>query len=300
MRAQPQVKLTGSFRLRDALHLGLELRIWVAFCVTILALFCARVSQTHALHPGNNGLPFHVFAVVFFSTLALYNLDGTLDAAVRAGGMGRRVHLALTAFSAMMLLWFARQLPPLALGFTFLGFILCAIYAVPLAWGGTPRALKAIPGIKGPFIGAAVATGVIWVPHLALVRPATPIVAVLTLVVGLYCTANAVLFDVPDRDIDERSGVPTIMLTRGLTGARRSCLSLCSAGILLWPLGLGVVGQSAISPSQLANLAALTCLGIVLTVASVRIQCTTPRSQVAWYVDGALLLPFVVQSLFGP
>jgi len=287
------------------LQRGLELRFWVAACVTGLALFSTRAL---ALAPS----PI-VLSLVFCATLALYNLDGSLDAPARGQSPARRnAHLVLTAVSGLAAAALLFRLPVPAALFTATGFLAAAAYAVPVAYAGWRRGPpKTWPGVKAPFVGLAVAVAVVFVPYLStgvsIGAPAGPALGSLgttpdvpaplasalwlTLALALACTANALLFDLPDLEEDRREGVPTVAHALGPRAAKRLAGALALASAALGGLGLASLSRG--------TRFGFVVLGVALLASSQRIRPGTSRVAVALWVDGALLLPAIAQRLVG-
>lgn len=269
--------------------MGLELRLWVATCVTGLAAFCAAVLGA----PSSHERSLVSLLVVFFSTLALYNLDGSLDAPGR--GLSRRAqraHVGLTAASLVIVGFLTSRLAPSALLLTALGLGACSLYAVPLAKKKRSPRLKTLPYLKAPFVGTSVAVAVVWVPLAGSTSPRPWSHAVgLTVVLALYCTANALLFDIPDREEDRRQRTPTIAARHGITRARRTSALLC-VGALFALLLLRLFDPSWLAASPGASLG-LGALGVYLIAASSLLDEHTRAATIAWLVDGGLLLPLV-------
>lgn len=273
---------------------GLELRLWVATCVAGLALFSVR----------SLGIPlsratWSAVGVTFLSTLALYNLDGSLDAPerssqtrARAGARRRWLHLGVTALSTIALLSLLGRLSTRALLLTSLGALVCGFYAVPLTpirrhTTAGPRALrlKSLPFIKAPFVGCAVGIATVWVPIVGQDASYSLSAAlVLTVVLSLYCTNNALLFDIPDVSEDERAQVPTLPACSGLAITRRWSRTLALTGASTSLVYAGLFGT-------IADGAGLLSLGGALLVFTELFHFRTSRRMVAWWVDGALLLP---------
>ncbi len=285
--------------LKSTLQLGIELRLWVAGCVTGLSVFSYRALTEGSLSEKDVFTSNAPFFVVFLSTLALYNLDGTLDAPRAGKARRRKVHLTLTAFSCAALFYFLIQLPALARTIALGGAIFSALYAIPLTWGRKRTSLKKIAGLKAPFVGVAVAVAVVIVPILSR-SPVVfwPAFSLLIITLALYCTANAFLFDIPDRQVDKLNDVPTQASLRGLDSTKRLCTVLCLAGMLFSLL----IGFTTIGPLKAAyqvnTAASLFFLGVLLLISSHRVNETTSRTAVAWRVDGALLVPYIVQFVF--
>ncbi len=229
--------------------------------------------------------------IVMASTLSLYNLDGTLDCPRHLADLKwrRRAHLALTILAGSWLVieltcWASLLALPIVLGFS-----MCALYAVRLVLGGRQVRLKAIPGLKGPFIGWAVGTAVLLAPWLVYGPKADPppLLPSLALLFGVssFCTANAMLFDFPDLTDDRRLGVPTIVSRAGLRSAKRTCASWIAIGI-----GATVfVDARARTP--------LAVLGVALVVALRLVHPTSRKATLALWVDGALTLSLIVRIL---
>lgn len=307
-----RVATAQEIRIRHVvLDWGIQLRLWVATCVTGLSLFSIQ-----ALGVAQEGTATTALAVIFFATLALYNLDGGLDAPkaparsprgspergvapanAAARDRRRRLHLAFTGFSGCVLLVLASRLSPRALLLTSGGALICSVYAVPLT--RTRRSsdrgfrLKALPFLKAPFVGCAVGTATVWVPLWAGDgRVQLSRALALTCALSFYCTANALLCDVPDIDEDERTGVPTLPLRWGLAGTRWTSRALITAGVLISAV---FAGQGTPSSHSIG----LFCLGAGLLTFTELIDFRTPRRTVAVWVDGALLLPVSFQLLVG-
>lgn len=283
--------------------IGIELRLWVATCVTALSTFCASAL---GVLPHEGGSP-EALGVVFSATLALYNLDASLDAKSRElSQQARRAHIALTCVSLAIVAWCASGMSLSAKLLTAAGIVACSLYAVPLPGRGVGQTrhrlpahahrLKAIPHLKAPFVGGAVSVAVVWVPVLGGNRPVDPSTGILiTGVLALYCTANAILFDVPDTSEDENERTPTIASNQGIEAAKSVSRRLCQTG-------LGLLALSSFFDTvdlSMTHALGLFGLGIYLVVAARRISDDSSRNGIAWLVDGGLLLPLVIVALAG-
>lgn len=280
-----------------ALDWGVELRLWVATCVTGLSLYSARASGLVLDRTTISAL-----AITFFATLALYNLDGSLDAPTRhavadaaEGNTLRRLHLALTGLASISLLVLVAQLSLRALLLTGGGALVCSLYAIPVTL--TRKAstssfrLKALPFLKAPFVGCAVGTAVVWVPLWANGGRVSFLQAIaLTSALAFYCTANALLFDIPDVEEDDQTGVPTLPVRWGLHRTRWVNRALVTAGLLSSVAFAALFGADS-------HAVGLFCLGFALLAFTESFHFRTPRRTVALWVDGALLLPLSFQVL---
>jgi len=280
----PQVEPKNVARLTALI--GLELRFWVAICVTALSTFAVRALEVRTDGPTTSW-------VIFFATLALYNLDGTLDGSRRTERAGRKVHLTVTAVAFAVTLSLASLLPLAARLTTCLGIVLSGLYALPLSGAPRPKRLKRIPGLKAPFIGFAVAIAAIWVPLLSAasgrewIALTRPVPWGLTLALGLLCTINALLFDIPDQAEDVESGVATVVVTRGLRFTRQLVIGVALlAGLILILL-----------PLPLSTRAAPLGLATGLAVSAWGTSESTRKSTIAWGVDGLLLVPLILLEL---
>lgn len=265
-------------------------RLWVALCVTALSAFCVESLPPFAQHAATPSVPW----VIFFATLALYNLDDALDPNVQ-GPRWSRVHAGLTVAAVCALLALLRPLPLRVSIFVGLGFIASAGYAMPLPAGR--RGLKSIPGLKAPFVGTAVAISCVGVPALcALPLPPSrnhdwALSAVLALCLGTLCTANALLFDTPDRRQDRARGVPTLIRARGIRRTKTRCALLCAAGM---SFASWVPSLTAGSSPAWGIAWALWVWGAALGLATVLVRHTTTKDALAGWVDGSLLIPLAV------
>ncbi len=286
------------------MELGLTLRIWVAVCVTSLAAFCQFAWESWGALSTPKWL---VLGVVFLSTLALYNLDDTLEA-LKTGSnskSSRSGHLTLTLLSGLGLLFCLPALPTptclLCLG----GLGLAALYAVPSRKPATGL-VKTLPGLKAPFVGVAVAVASVWVPGLThsenhrnlftFVRREALSAGLLTLVLALLCTTNAILFDIPDREADSALGISTLPVEIGVRKSARRCLLLLACASVLW---LSAATTGILAPTPLTVHAGLAALTIALSLFCFLTNEHTSKTFVAFWVDGALVLPLFVVVLFG-
>lgn len=277
--------------VRRLLRLGLEFRLWVALCVTALCLFCEQT-----LFGTSNGPSVVYFGssarIVMASTLALYNFDGVIDCQIRhtPGKKRASTHLALTILASLWLLFELVHvgtwlMPPIVVG-----FVACTSYAIRLVILGYPIRLKTVPGLKSPFVGTAVGIAVVLVPLLCD-GPQMPAhlfdssTASLAASLCCLCTANAQLFDLPDLVSDQNDGVKT---TPVLLGEKVSKL-----------IGLGWISLGAAFGAMTEPLTRypLFVLGFVLFLATGVVKKTSPKSQVAFWVDGALCLPLFVRTI---
>lgn len=276
---------------------GLHLRLWVALAVGSLAAFVELASGSVANLASANG----TLAVVFFSTLTLYNLDGRIDEGEKLSPSTarRRAHLILSLSSLAALVWCASSLSTIAQVLTAFGVGLSSLYVLPSSWGSSRGGIKMLAGIKSPFVGVAVSTAVVWLPFLGSGAPFfSPIFLVLWITLALYCTANALLFDVVDHREDAARQVPTVAVHRGIHTAKRRALGLASAGFLVAPLLVLSVGGAALLSKEVSNLLALAGLGLFLLVAAWRVDEQSSRDHIAWLVDGGLFIPLVVRLLW--
>lgn len=303
LSSEEQTFSVGQTRVPESvLDWGLELRLWVTTCVCGLSIFSARALGLQLSESTASGL-----GIVFFATLALYNLDGSLDARHRfePGDFSRSrrhkgLHLALTCLSCVPLCVLGRHLSVQALILTGGGVLLCGSYVIPTsllskapAFSMDLSRVKTTPFMKAPFVGCAVGIAAVWVPlwaHGGSVPSGRALV--LTCALSLFCTANALLFDIPDTSEDRRAGIPTLPVRLGLGPTRSVCRLLISCGLLFsaWVF--------ATSETRLGTLG-LFCLGAGLFVATRQVDFGTSRRSVALWVDGALLLPVVFQYLLG-
>lgn len=271
--------------LKSIGNLGLQLRFWVAGSVTALAYYCQGALASPSLAKVKLGpVPLSTWGIIFLSTLALYNLDGSLDA--RPGTLRTRLHWALTTGSGVLLLPLLLTLPQGATALVASGLLLCSLYAVPWGPARQNRRLKSVPGLKAPFIGCAVAIAVVYFPLLTR-SPESPRVPDSLTLCGLLaclCTINALLFDIPDQAEDHQQQVPTLPTRWGIKPTLLSC-RLMSLGTLLSAVLL------------LERPLPLVCLALALLVACSLIDTKTAKSTVAFWVDGALMLPALVLLL---
>lgn len=271
--------------MRQLLQLGLELRLWVAVCVTTLSLFCEQIlfgADASIAHLGSSA------RIVMAATLALYNLDGTLDCLPLEPSKRhrRRAHLVLTIIASLWLQIELIQVGTWLMIPVFLGFLACSLYAFRLVVLGRPIQLKAVPGLKSPFIGSAVGTAVVLVPMLCTARQRPWLsAAVLAASLCCLCTANAQLFDFPDYLSDQSNGIRTIPLALGENLSQLVCIGWISLGLMFGAF----MDSSARYP--------LFALGCALLVATGLTKTTTRKTKVAFFVDGALCLPLFVRTI---
>lgn len=282
---------------------SIELRLWVAFCVTTS---CAFASGALGLEVTSA-----VLVCVAASTLAIYNLDGTLDLLhdqPDTRPLRFYAHAVLSGCALLVALTSSLFLNRSARTLVWMGLFLCGCYALHLPRllrprepayraGGARRslrtrvtAIKAIPGIKAPFVGSAVAVAVVWLPALAAgSRPNTIAAVVFCFSLACFCTANALLFDIPDVLEDTEHDVPTLPRLVGVVATRRSVALLCLSGIMT----MAMFGNFF----EAASVWGVFALGGVLLLSIPFIDSRTHRDSVALWIDGALILPWAVQSL---
>lgn len=282
---------------RKALDLGIQLRLWVALCVTSLAAFVSHVLCAPGARDASNR---SALSVIFFSTLALYNLDGSLDVSTHdLNGRPRRlIHILLTLASVCCLFALLPALPPIAAAVTTGGLLVCSFYAIPFRKEAFRKGIKFIPGMKAPFVGVSVASAVVWIVSLTSPRDVQFFPAlILWSTLSFYCTANALLFDLPDLGEDETGAVPTLALSRGVSVVQQRARRFALLGMLSWTLALLVSKGWRGILSRFDEFIALSTLGGFLVFFSYKVNEKTSRSYVAWFVDGGLLLPAAVYSL---
>ncbi len=268
-------------KIRSALIWSVELRFWVATCVTFLSTFASRALGVDA--------PLATFVVIFFSTLGLYNLDGSLDASERGARLWQKpIHWTLTALSVSGCAVAARLLPWPAVIILVCGLAICGTYALP--WRSRGRSVKRLPGVKAPFVGFSVASAAVFLPVLSVSDPPSWHASLwLTATLGLCCTQNALVFDIPDMAEDARCRVPTFPRAYGLGPTRGLSRALLIAAVLLL-----LMAPSSLAPGTEFGLLAL-CAALLL--GSSLVDPKTQKASVALGIDGALILPWAVLTL---
>lgn len=276
--------------LRLALRWGLQARLWVALCVAAQARFVEsllRGESSQEVVRSAASLPSFAVAFVFWCTLGLYNLDGTLDAAREERTVGRRrAHWLLTLVSAAAVTVLGFRASPEFVAIALPGLLGCALYAVRLVIRGRERSIKQLPYFKAPFVGGAVASATVLIPWSTSEAPlavTTGELAAVWLALCLVCLSNALLFDLPDRMQDRRAGVPTLAAEHGPGVTRRTARAAAGAASLA-----ALIAPSAARPGLL-----LVCAALVL--ATVIVSEQTPKSTLAIWLDGALLLPLLTR-----
>lgn len=247
---------------------------WVAAAVTSLASFSAHTLEFQA--------SLAALAVVFLSTLLIYNLDTAIDlialGEVARTRQKRALHLTWLSLVALLGLLTTLRWPTSALVLGGAGA--SCLYAVPL--GPRKLRMKALPGAKSVVVGSAVAIAVVLVPLVEHAVPWTTLTWSTLAFLGSLTVVNATLFDVRDVEQDRARGMRTLPLLLGLTGTRLA-------------LGLVVVaafGTFAALEPRLRQPAWLV-LGALLPL-SLWLGPRSPKSAYAWLVDGALFLPWLV------
>ncbi len=275
--------------LKLGLHFGLQFRFWVAICVGSLALFCEQtLAPTIAVDGGPTTTP----RVVAAATLALYNLDGTLDCPPEETERQRRrrAHWWLTLGSGLWLLTELLTWGSVWAGVIFICFCFCATYAVRLVVGGHTLQIKSVPGLKAPFVGGAVGSAAVAVPLLVRassdVAPRPDSMAVLlACALACFCSANALLFDLPDHREDLQMGVPTTATRHGVQSTRLQSRA--------WILAGAIISVGVAPPARLP----LWTLAAALLLATWLVDMKSRKSTLALWVDGALSLPLIVLNL---
>ncbi len=276
----------SSERISRLLDMLIDSRLWVASMITSLTLFAAL----------SLGLPprFLPLALVFFCGVGIYNVDHVVD--LPPGPRSRRARwLALVSLGAVLLL-LSRASHQLAL-LVILGALAACAYFVPLPFRGRRVRIETVPVFKPLLIGGAVSTAAVFVPLVdALTRaPRTldllpdylPEALYRTVVLGLWCGANTLLFDVRDVHVDRESGVATAPVARGV----RFTLWLVTALLVLATLAaeagyrLGVTSSpDARRGVEVAALCTLCCTWMIPT---------RRGALFALLVDGTLAVPLV-------
>jgi 4-hydroxybenzoate polyprenyltransferase len=270
----------------QALDVLIDSRLWVASMITCLTLFAAL---SLGLEP--RPLP---LALVFSCGVGIYNLDHVVD--LPPGPRSRRARaLALGSFCAVLLL-LTRASSELAL-LVILGALASCAYFVPLPFRGRRVRIETVPVFKPLLIGCAVSTAAVFVPLVdALTRPPATLEALprylpealyRTLVLSLWCGANALLFDVGDVHVDRERGVATAPVERGI----RFTLWLVTALLVLTTLAAETGYRLGLTSSpdarrgvEVAALSTLCCTWMLPT---------RPRVVFALVVDGTLAVPLV-------
>jgi 4-hydroxybenzoate polyprenyltransferase len=106
----------------------------------------------------------------------------------------------------------------------------------------------------------------------------------LTLSLGVLCTVNALLFDVPDVEEDRENTVPTVALSWGIGVNRRLSIAGCliACGLAWWGLDKPLP---------------VVAVALFLIFAALRITEKTKKTTIAFWVDGCLMLPLGAQLL---
>lgn len=248
--------------------------LWVAGAVTSLASFAAHELE----YPPSLA----ALAVVFFSTLLIYNLDTAIDLRPPPAASGARqvratrlIWLALAAVLGLLttMHWATSAL---VVG----GAAVCCLYAVPLG----PRGfrMKALPGAKSVVVGSAVAIAVVFVPLIehggAWPERCWPTLALL----GTLTLVNATLFDVRDLEQDRARGLRTLPVILGLKTTRLV-------------LGVGATASLSVLATlepRLRQPAWLLLAALLPLIAWLGPR--SPKSAYTWLVDGALFIPWLL------
>lgn len=269
-------------------------RIWVASCVAALCGFCALFLRLdEVLLPS--------LYLAFFATLCLYNLDDCFDCAQQPRASGRAgcaAHGWGAACAGLCVVGQLYQAGWLARSVIGGGLALCTLYGAPLLRASLRP--KRVGGLKAPFVGIAVALGVVLVPLClaGATRYWFQEVATFLLLftcLALLCTANALLSDVPDAAEDARRGIFSVAVRRGPRVARRRSRQLCGLCLLLI---LAWATVSFPSVPQLLSLCALFCAALALTAQAPHVSFASSRHQLALGVDAVLVIPLLLQGFF--
>lgn len=268
-----RVGLDVSLSLEGPLASLRESKLWVALAVTSLSAFAN-------LQLGLTGqLP--ALSVVFFSTLLIYNLDRYIDLTRPARSS---VSVRPAAMCAVSMVFLAFSLALCNFRTVLLvapGALVCALYAVPITRRGFR--LKAIPGTKSVFVGAAVSTAVVAVPLCSAEAGLTQSVLGVWLLLFAVAVLNATLLDVFDTPQDRLAGLPTLPMLLG----RSSCLRLVACVTLL--LG-GLATLITPSTSLAAAVTGAALVGLLWLFPKI-----TRRATLEFCLDGALLLPLIAE-----
>jgi len=241
-------------RLLDALLFS---SIWLALAAA------AQTAVALQLLPGGFGpTGRHVMGLVFAVTVLTYNLDAVLPFKHRqpVGTSGRKAWIhahrwplaALAAAAALggavllLLDGWLHYLPlllPLA--------ALALGYSLPLLpWRGRWRALREVPLLKVFLIGGVWSIVTVELPALALHHPLGSLNELL-LQRFLLVSALAIVFDIRDYSRDRLTGLQTMPVVLGLTGAKVVSLTLL-AGALALGLWRGAHPAEVLLPGALA------------------------------------------------
>ncbi len=262
---------------------------WLAAGLASLTFFVS-----HALSVDAGWSP---AALVFASTLLIYNLDHLADTHVqesrdqRANAFMRRRGVGLVALSGLATLALFIAAPAAARwvfgAYTTVG-ALYGVPVVPARRGGrwVRIRLKEVAGMKGWLVGASIVTAVVGLP-LAWAGAATPLLALpLALFLFIFTASNVHMFDVRDLDSDREAGVSTLPLQLGVLRTRQ----------LLVLLNLAVSAMALVTGLAPAHPELL--IGAALTISYVlSLSARTPRAVYGILVDGCFFAPILLTIL---
>jgi len=253
--------------------------VWVSLGVTALAAF---VMWQHGVTADATPL-----AIVFFSTMLIYNLDTSRDLAKAHTARETWRARCATTLSWASLGALITTLAPCSwptIGVVLAGAGISCLYAVPLG----PRRLrvKALPGMKSLVVGVAVATAVVAVPLLSQGITPTPFTAFTFWLIVTLTTVNATLFDVRDYRQDRDRGLRTLPVVLGVHTTQRA---------LAFVGGASFLGIAMLEPGLRDQALAACCVVIPLCFL---LGPRSPRAAYAWLVDGFLLLPAALTYAF--
>lgn len=274
--------------VRRIFGLCVGLRLWVALCVSALAMFCERCVSGL---PEQEELFFTPSArIVFAATVTLYNLDAALDPDDHGATTLPARCSWLMALGASM--WLSLELSAVPGHIALLvgsGAIPCVLYPLRFAPRGRQFHLKAIPGFKAPFVGGAVGLATLLVPlsvHGALARGVrSPSIWLLGAALICYCTTNANLFDLPDTSEDRARHVLSAPVVWGPEAARIQSL--------LWTLAGAAC--SSLTPASVRW--PLLGLAVALSLAHFVVGTHSRKSSLTLWVDGSLMLPLILRTI---
>jgi 4-hydroxybenzoate polyprenyltransferase len=234
-------------------------------------------------------------AVIFFSGLAIYNLDHLADSFKEQGsmlrwtqGIGRQALVGLVLSSVAALVGLLLSAPGAVSLVVVAYLVVGSAYGLPVlpVWReGRLHGLrpKDLPGLKAVLVAGSISVAAVGLPLAYAAAPPGTAALAAAVFTWVFVVSNAIMCDVGDLRADEVTGVPTLPVLFGVEWTRR---------LLLWgnvSLAALYIGACA---SGMVTLHMEVLVGVLLVTSYVLLlNERTPKQRMSLLLDGCSFIP---------